>query len=109
MKMIAPLLALAVLSACAAPPAPDAEGAPPDPIALAGTSWVLQDADAPGNARMPTIDFPRENSASGFSGCNQWFAQTNMENGGLRFAAVGMTRRACPEPAMTMERDSQRK
>lgn len=93
-----------LLVSCAAPPVNGSEE-PPPALALVGTNWVMKDADAPANARMPTIEFNEASRAVGFSGCNQWFAQAETANGGLRFSSVGMTRRACPEPAMTIERE----
>lgn len=93
------------LTACVAPPVNGAEEPETPALQLAETRWVLVDADIPAGAQMPTIDFSEANRASGFSGCNQWFAQTDTGNGGLSFASVGMTRRACPEPAMGVERD----
>jgi heat shock protein HslJ len=50
------------------------------------------------------LEFATENRAGGFAGCNQWFAQVELTSG-LRFGGIGATRRACPEPAMTTERE----
>lgn len=95
--MRALLLAL-LLAACAAPP-PTGNSAP-DARPLVGTRWTMvTDARA-----APTLVFGEAGRASGFSGCNQWFAQVDRTDGGLRFNAVGMTRRACEPAAMDVER-----
>lgn len=99
------LFVAVAMAACAAPPVEKSDEPAVTPLELGGTRWVMQDSDAAAGAQMPTIEFSAANRANGFSGCNQWFAQTDTANGGLRFAAVGMTRRACPEPAMTTERE----
>jgi len=90
------------LAACAAPPA-EKERPAPAPLPLASTSWTLAGSGAePG--QEPTITFSAEGRAGGFTGCNQWFAQAETRDGGLAFRSVGMTRRACGEPAATVER-----
>lgn len=96
--MRATLLSLCAMAACAAPPA--SPGAQPNQRPLTGTRWVM----ATDGAGPPTIDFREAGRASGFSGCNQWFAQVDRDGGGLRFGAIGMTRRACEAPAMEIER-----
>jgi heat shock protein HslJ len=98
--MRAILLSL-LLAACAAPPA--AESNAPPPRTFAGTSWLmLVDGTSRG---APTLEFREAGRASGFTGCNQWFAQVDQSASGLRFEAIGMTRRACDEPALDLERE----
>lgn len=93
--MRALVLAL-LLAACAAPPPDDAAA---NARQLAGTRWVMiTDAAAP-----PTIEFGQEERASGFSGCNNWFAQVERADGAVRFGAIGMTRRACEPAVMDVE------
>lgn len=60
--------------------------------------WVLV-TDA---ARPPTIAFAND-GASGFAGCNRWFAQVSRADAALRFSGVGATRMACPDPDMAVE------
>lgn len=94
-------LALAlVLVACAAPPPSKSS---PSARPLTGTSWVMvREAEA---RAVPTIEFREAGRASGFTGCNQWFAQVDRSEAGLSFNAIGMTRRACEPAAMEIERD----
>jgi heat shock protein HslJ len=93
---------IVVLAACSrtAPPAEEQAPEPPTPV-LIGTSWVLE---APDPDMAPTINFNPGNRASGFTGCNQWFASLEREGDQLRFNGVGSTRRACHTPAMETER-----
>jgi heat shock protein HslJ len=95
--MRALLLALLV-AACAAqtpPPAPAFD--------LAGTSWRRVDDDQ-ASPHVPTIQFGADNRASGYDGCNQWFATLDRSHDGLRFTYVGTTRMACAEATMAAER-----
>jgi putative lipoprotein len=97
------LALLALVAACVETSAPPPAGAPRPPP-LEGTRWELVDLDADPAARAPTLEFAAENRAGGYTGCNQWFAQVELSNG-VRFGGIGATRRACPEPAMTTERE----
>ncbi len=85
--MRALLLAL-VLAACATPAAPPPQGA----NHLAGTHWIMEDVEA--SPHYPTMNF-EDARASGFDGCNQWFAGVSQDGETLRFGMVGTTRRAC--------------
>lgn len=96
--MRAALAALALLSACATPAA-----APAPPIHLSGTEWVRVD-DANAAPHNPTIVF-EDARASGFAGCNRWFAAVTQNGEALRFGAIGTTRMACTaESAAAAER-----
>lgn len=97
--LILALCAIA-LTACAtsAPSAPTA----PAPIHLAGTKWIRVD-DLDANPHPPTMDFDAYR-ASGFSGCNRWFASVTQNGEVLRFGQTGATRMACmAEPAAAAE------
>jgi heat shock protein HslJ len=98
-------LVLALLLLACAPPAPPPtpEDSEPAELSLAGSQWVMMIEHTADGA--PTLDFGAGNRANGFTGCNAWFAQVVRSDGGLRFQAIGMTRRACDEPAMALERD----
>jgi heat shock protein HslJ len=91
------LVLAAALAACATP-----ASAPGAAIHLSGTSWILDDADA--SPHFPTIRF-EDARASGFDGCNSWFAAVTQEGEVLRFGPVATTRRACQaESAGAVER-----
>ncbi len=92
------LLLPLILASCA----PAANSTSPRPRPLAGTHWVLT-TDGAATAGAPTLEFREAGRANGFTGCNQWFAQVDRSDGGLRFIAIGMTRRACEDPAMETE------
>lgn len=85
------LLIAALLAACATPAAPTAS--------LDG-EWIL----ASRALRPPTIVFAGD-GASGFAGCNRWFASVTRAGAALRFTGIGATRMACEEPAMAIEGD----
>ena len=72
------------------------------PIHLSRTHWIMDDADAA--PHFPTIDFS-DSRASGFDGCNSWFAAVEQDGETLRFGHVATTRRACDaESAGAVER-----
>lgn len=86
------LLALALLGACAQTP-PPAPSETPAAIHLSGTKWRRVD-DLNANPHGATLDFEGA-SASGYTGCNRWFASVTQNGEELRFSAVGTTRMAC--------------
>lgn len=86
------LLALVLLGACAqTPAAPPSEA--PAAIHLSGTKWQRVD-DLNANPHGATLEFEGAR-ASGYTGCNRWFASVAQDGEELRFSAVGMTRMAC--------------
>jgi heat shock protein HslJ len=93
--MMRPFLALAVfaLSACTTPA--DA----PAPISLSGTAWQRFD-DENANPHGATMEFG-DHRASGYTGCNRWFAAVVQNGEILRFGDVGMTRMACQAEVQT--------
>jgi heat shock protein HslJ len=81
------------LAACCTAPTPAATPSPAAPIHLSGTRWIMEDeASSP---HYPTIAF-EDARASGYDGCNAWFAPVTQNGESLRFQMVGTTRRACP-------------
>jgi len=74
---------------------------------LTGVEWVLRsfrvDDPAPREPQV-TLVFDGSRIAGG-SGCNRYFgeAKTGERPGDLSFGPIGVTRMACPEPAMTIE------
>jgi heat shock protein HslJ len=96
--MMRALLLALLLTACAATQAAPAQNH------LAGTSWIMVfPPDHAPVAAPPTIEFS-DTRASGFAGCNRWFAAIAHDGEALTFSDVGTTRMACPEPAMSIER-----
>jgi len=53
-------------------------------------------------AQPPTLSFEGDR-ASGFAGCNRWFAQATRDGDALRFGGIGATRMMCPPPRMEIE------
>lgn len=94
------LLLLLALASCA----PVARGDSPTPRSLTGTRWVMVQ-ETHGQYSTPTLEFADASRANGFTGCNQWFAQVDRSNNGMRFDAMGMTRRSCDPAAMEIESD----
>ncbi len=84
------LLATLFLAACAS-----AEPAQ-TPIHLAGTSWLRVD-DEQANPHGATLNFEAAR-ATGYTGCNRWFAAVTQDGEALRFGEIGMTRMACQTP-----------
>jgi heat shock protein HslJ len=89
--MRAVLLAAALLSACVTETPPPAAEAPA--IHLAGTEWRRVD-DENANPHGATMNFSAH-GASGYTGCNRWFAAVTQDGEALRFDDVGTTRMAC--------------
>jgi heat shock protein HslJ len=53
------------------------------------------------NPHGATLDFEGDR-ASGYTGCNRWFATVTQNGEELRFGAVGMTRMACDGAGVQM-------
>lgn len=96
--MRAALFALILLSACTTAPA-----APAGAIALAGTSWIRID-DENASPHNPTIVFEAAR-ASGYDGCNRWFAAVTQNGEAIRFGDVAATRMGCAEAGNAAERN----
>ena len=96
MKAGALIIALIALSACAAHLA----GAPMD---ITGTTWIRAD-DEDAGPHFPRLRIDGER-ASGFAGCNTFFAHVANEGARLRFSTIGATRMACAESSMATERN----
>ena len=76
------------------------------PVALAHTEWrvaelegeKLKDGDS-----APVLAFAEDGRISGFAGCNRLMGRYESDESTLKFSAIGLTRMACPAPAMTLE------
>ena len=90
MRLLAAALLALTLGACAQ----TSTGAPGTPASyLTGTSWRRVD-DTNANPHGATMQFTSDR-ASGYTGCNNWFASVTHNGEALRFGSVGTTRRAC--------------
>jgi len=47
----------------------------------------------------------KQNQATGFGGCNNFFGSYERDGSSLTFGPVGSTRMACPDPEMSVETD----
>jgi heat shock protein HslJ len=103
--------ALAVSAACspkppAAPPAKNAVQANAD---IADRDWelvALGDRTAPFGAQVkpPTLKLtPADSRATGFAGCNRYFAQYSLRGDSLKFESPGATKMFC-EASDSLER-----
>lgn len=92
MRLLVPALLALALAACASPPtsAPAPHAAA---IQLSGAKWIRTD-DADANPHGATLEF-NDTRASGYTGCNRWFADVTQNGEALRFGPVGTTRMAC--------------
>jgi heat shock protein HslJ len=99
--MRAAILALVLVGACASPAPPAAEG---PAIHLAGTEWRRVD-DENANPHGATMNFSAH-GASGYTGCNRWFAAVTQDGEVLRFGDVGTTRISCGAGVQTATEQS---
>jgi heat shock protein HslJ len=93
----AALLALLLNAACASTGA----GNPSGLGDLAGTEWAMLNEAR--SSTPPTIAFT-EDRASGYAGCNRWFASAGRTDQALEFGDIGLTRMMCSPPSMEAER-----
>lgn len=97
--MRAALISLLMSAGCAADvTTPPPENAPATSY-LDGTSWRRVD-DMNANPHGATMSFTTDR-ASGYTGCNNWFASVTHNGEAIHFGPVGTTRRACGEGVQT--------
>lgn len=95
----AALAALILLGACATTPV---GGGSTTPLgALAGSEWIMLNETR--SSVPPSIAFAQDR-ASGYAGCNRWFASAGATDQALEFGGVGTTRMMCSPPSMQAER-----
>jgi heat shock protein HslJ len=68
---------------------------------LAGSEWMMLNETR--SSSPPTIIFEADR-ASGYAGCNRWFASVDRTENALEFGNVGTTRMMCSPPSMEAER-----
>ncbi len=101
MRALLIAVAAALVGACVHPAAPQAQ-TETSMSDLGGAEWRrIDDEDA--NPHPPTITF-EDGRASGYAGCNRWFASVTRAGDALRFGQAGATRMACAESSMAAER-----
>ena len=74
-------------------------------VALAGSEWrpVEIRGEAVDANGMAFVRFGAEGKVSGSGGCNRFFGQYEIEGTKLTLSRLGSTRKACPDPLMTLE------
>ena len=103
MRFLFPALFALALAGCATPSTPASPPHAGAAIHLSGTKWIRTD-DMDANPHGATMDFG-DTRASGYTGCNRWFADVTQNSEELRFGPVGTTRMACQTE---MQRDTER-
>lgn len=94
----AALLALLLTAACASTADTGGASGIGD---LAGSEWMMLNETR--SATPPTIAFTADR-ASGYAGCNRWFASVGRTDQALEFGDIGLTRMMCSPPSMEAER-----
>lgn len=94
------LAALILLGACASTSTGSTTNTSPLG-ALAGSQWRMQNETR--SATPPTIAFETDR-ATGYAGCNRWFASASASDQAIDFGDIGMTRMMCSPPSMAAER-----
>lgn len=92
------LAALLLVSACASTTGTSETSGLGD---LAGSEWMMLNEQR--SATPPTLAFA-EDRASGYAGCNRWFASVGRTDQALEFGDIGLTRMMCSPPSMEAER-----
>jgi heat shock protein HslJ len=80
-------------------------GARPSPASLGGAEWNVTTLDGepiPAPSKI-TIQFLENDRVAGNSGCNRFQGSFSMSGGSLSFGPLMGTKRACPEPQMSLE------
>lgn len=95
------LAALFLLGACATNGADSGDGGGAPLGALARSSWMMLNETR--SATPPTIAFEADR-ATGYAGCNRWFASASASDQAIDFGDVGTTRMMCSPPSMEAER-----
>jgi len=84
-------------------------GTGPDAVGMEGIRWYLVEVAGSAVSPMAGDKQPHimldsaQKRASGFSGCNNFFASYELDGESLKFGPVGATRMACPDLEMGLE------
>ncbi|MDO4905937.1 MAG: META domain-containing protein [Lautropia sp.] len=117
-------MVVALLTACAAIPSDDTDGAPSarrnehathdrkaapgSEVPLQSTRWHLVSIaggrHAPSNDSRPSLVLDEDGKAvTGFAGCNSFFGAYGLDGASISFGRFGVTKRYCNQAAMALE------
>jgi heat shock protein HslJ len=99
---LATLIAVLLLAGCAGSSVSDGPGGDVVAMPLTNTYWQVvsvagQEVPATGSQQKAHILFLDDGRVSGFSGCNQYMGNYQVEGENLLFDAMSSTRRACDD------------
>ncbi|MFN2359975.1 MAG: META domain-containing protein [Marinobacter sp.] len=99
---IATLLAVLLLAGCAGSSVSDGPGGDVVAMPLTNTYWQLvsvagQEVPETADQQKPHILFLDDGRVSGFSGCNQYMGNYQVEGENLLFDSMSSTRKACDD------------
>jgi heat shock protein HslJ/uncharacterized membrane protein len=82
-----------------------AQAQAPQPVALWGTAWRLENLAGAGvlDRVQATLEFPSEGRASGNGSCNRFNGVVTVEGDTITFGGLATTRKACLEAVMRQE------
>lgn len=108
-RFVLTLIFLSALSGCSAPDgSTEKETAQePESMDIQTREWRLNrlgDEVMPGGEKSPTLSLDASaGRASGFAGCNRYFADYQLDGDKLTLGPVGSTKRLCDQGAMAIE------
>jgi heat shock protein HslJ len=79
--------------------------APPAPKDFRETAWGAREIDGSpaGESNRPDLTFDKKDRVSGSTGCNRFSGHAKIDGTSIRIGPLAVTRRGCPEPAMSRE------
>ena len=103
--LFAPAEQLPPETIASAQPATLAQAQAPQPVALWGTAWRLENLAGAGvlDRVQATLEFPSEGRASGNGSCNRFNGVVTIEGDTITFGGLATTRKACLEAVMRQE------
>jgi heat shock protein HslJ len=102
MRRTVMLRALATLAACGE----DDGGSAASATSLEGIPWVVESGlKTPGWEKTPPGATFKDGAVSGPTGCNRFHASYEVDGDALKLGTIATTEMACPEPAMTVEKE----
>jgi len=85
--------------------AAEPEVAEPEPVALWGTAWRLENLAGAGvvDRVRATLEFPDQGRASGNGSCNRFNGVVTVDGSTIQFGGIASTRKACLDAVMKQE------